>query len=95
MAQGRGDYGTAFTSKVLIFLPHFSRIKRRIFPFTGGRDHLAHRLMRKGLSKRNTAFALWAMQKVRAHCLYSDGSYHCDWVDLVGSLCVVLADTKY
>jgi len=40
----------------------FSRIKRGISPFTGGKDHLSHRLMRKGLSKRNTAFALWAMQ---------------------------------
>ena len=68
MAQGRGDYGPAFTSKVLIFLPHFSRIKKRIFPFTGGRDHLSHRLMRKGLSKRNTAFALWAMQGFFVGC---------------------------
>jgi UDP-GlcNAc:undecaprenyl-phosphate GlcNAc-1-phosphate transferase len=40
----------------------FSRIKRGISPFTGGKDHLSHRLMRKGLSKRNTAFTLWAMQ---------------------------------
>jgi UDP-GlcNAc:undecaprenyl-phosphate GlcNAc-1-phosphate transferase len=40
----------------------FSRIKRGISPATGGKDHLSHRLMRKGLSKRNTAFALWAMQ---------------------------------
>jgi UDP-GlcNAc:undecaprenyl-phosphate GlcNAc-1-phosphate transferase len=40
----------------------FSRIKRGISPFTGGKDHLSHRLMRKGLSKRNTAYCLWAMQ---------------------------------
>jgi UDP-GlcNAc:undecaprenyl-phosphate GlcNAc-1-phosphate transferase len=40
----------------------FSRIKRGISPFTGGKDHLSHRLMRKGLSKRRTAFTLWAMQ---------------------------------
>ena len=39
-----------------------SRIKRRISPFTGGKDHLSHRLMRKGFSKRNTAYCLWAMQ---------------------------------
>ena len=38
-----------------------SRLSRGISPFTGGRDHLSHRLMRKGLSRRNTAFALWAM----------------------------------
>ena len=40
----------------------FSRIKRGISPFTGGKDHLSHRLIRKGISKRNTAYCLWAMQ---------------------------------
>ena len=40
----------------------FSRIRRGISPFTGGKDHLSHRLMRKGVSKRNTAYCLWAMQ---------------------------------
>ena len=40
----------------------FSRIRRGISPFTGGKDHLSHRLMRKGISKQNTAFCLWAMQ---------------------------------
>ena len=40
----------------------FSRIHRAISPFTGGKDHLSHRLMRKGFSKQNTAFCLWGMQ---------------------------------
>jgi UDP-GlcNAc:undecaprenyl-phosphate GlcNAc-1-phosphate transferase len=40
----------------------FSRMRRGISPFTGGKDHLSHRLMRKGISKQNTAFCLWAMQ---------------------------------
>ena len=40
----------------------FSRIKRGISPFTGGKDHLSHRLMRKGFSKRGTAYCLWGMQ---------------------------------
>jgi UDP-GlcNAc:undecaprenyl-phosphate GlcNAc-1-phosphate transferase len=40
----------------------FSRIRRGISPFTGGKDHLSHRLMRKGISKTNTAFCLWGMQ---------------------------------
>ena len=40
----------------------FSRIYRGISPFTGGKDHLSHRLMRKGLSKQGTAFALWGAQ---------------------------------
>ena len=40
----------------------FSRLYRGISPFTGGKDHLSHRLMRKGLSKQATAFALWGTQ---------------------------------
>ena len=40
----------------------FSRLRRGISPFQGGRDHLSHRLMRKGLSKPSAAYALWAMQ---------------------------------
>ena len=40
----------------------FSRIRRGISPFTGGKDHLSHRLMRKGMSKQKSAFCLWAMQ---------------------------------
>jgi UDP-GlcNAc:undecaprenyl-phosphate GlcNAc-1-phosphate transferase len=40
----------------------FARLRRGISPFTGGKDHLSHRLMRKGLSKRNTSYCLWSMQ---------------------------------
>ena len=39
----------------------FSRISRGISPFTGGKDHLSHRLMRSGLSKRAAVLTLWAM----------------------------------
>ena len=42
----------------------FSRLYRGISPFTGGKDHLSHRLMRRGLSKQSTAFALWGAQAV-------------------------------
>jgi UDP-GlcNAc:undecaprenyl-phosphate GlcNAc-1-phosphate transferase len=38
-----------------------SRLYRGISPFQGGRDHLSHRLMRKGLNRRSTAFTLWGM----------------------------------
>jgi len=40
----------------------FSRLRRGISPLTGGRDHLSHRLMRKGLSKHASAYLLWGMQ---------------------------------
>lgn len=41
-----------------------SRIARGISPFTGGRDHLSHRLMRKGLHRRAAAITLWALAGV-------------------------------
>ena len=36
-----------------------SRIRRKISPFQGGRDHLSHRLMRMGFDKRQSVFILW------------------------------------
>ena len=36
-----------------------SRIRRRISPFQGGRDHLSHRLMRMGFNKRQSVLILW------------------------------------
>jgi len=41
-----------------------SRIKRGVSPFQGGRDHLSHRLMRKGLNRRVTAFTLWGLAAI-------------------------------
>ena len=41
-----------------------SRLARGISPFTGGRDHLSHRLMRKGLERRTAAITLWVLAGV-------------------------------
>ncbi len=38
-----------------------SRLRRGVSPFQGGRDHLSHRLIRKGISRRVTAFILWGL----------------------------------
>ena len=38
-----------------------SRLSRGISPFTGGRDHLSHRLVRKGAGRRTAAYILWGM----------------------------------
>ena len=40
----------------------FSRMNRGISPLEGSRDHLSHRLLRIGFSKRKTAFSLWGLQ---------------------------------
>ena len=37
-----------------------SRISRGLSPLTGGKDHLSHRLVRKGLTQKTAAIALWA-----------------------------------
>ena len=39
----------------------FSRIKRGISPFQGGKDHLSHRLVRKGLQRKSAAISLWGL----------------------------------
>ena len=41
-----------------------SRISRGLSPFVGGKDHLSHRLMRKGLTKPKAAFSLWGLTGV-------------------------------
>jgi UDP-GlcNAc:undecaprenyl-phosphate GlcNAc-1-phosphate transferase len=39
----------------------FSRLRRKISPFQGGKDHLSHRLVRSGLSRRLSAITLWSL----------------------------------
>jgi len=48
-----------------------SRLARGISPFTGGRDHLSHRLMRKGLQRRAAAISLWALAGVYGTTAYA------------------------
>ena len=39
----------------------FSRIRRGISPFQGGKDHLSHRLIRLGISRKIAAISLWIL----------------------------------
>ena len=39
----------------------FSRIRRGISPFQGGKDHLSHRLIRLGFSRKIAAISLWML----------------------------------
>ena len=38
-----------------------SRVRRHLSPFQGGQDHLSHRLIRAGLSRRQAALILWTL----------------------------------
>jgi UDP-GlcNAc:undecaprenyl-phosphate GlcNAc-1-phosphate transferase len=42
------------------------RLKRGVSPFQGGRDHLSHRLMGRGIEKRKTVFILWILSTLFA-----------------------------
>jgi len=69
----------------------FSRLYRGISPFTGGKDHLSHRLMRKGLSKQSTAFTLWGAQAVFvcvALAVYQ-------WTSAIGTPLIIAAGTAW
>jgi UDP-GlcNAc:undecaprenyl-phosphate GlcNAc-1-phosphate transferase len=51
----------------------FSRLARGLSPLTGGKDHLSHRLVRAGLSRRVAAISLWSASGVCA--LFAIGVY--------------------
>ena len=38
-----------------------SRLRRRVSPFQGGKDHLSHRLIRARISRKITALLLWSL----------------------------------
>ena len=43
-----------------------SRTRRGVSPFKGGKDHLSHRLIRSGLSRKVTAVLLWSLSTIFA-----------------------------
>ncbi len=38
-----------------------SRLRRRVSPFQGGKDHLSHRLIRAGTTRKTAALLLWSL----------------------------------
>jgi UDP-GlcNAc:undecaprenyl-phosphate GlcNAc-1-phosphate transferase len=60
--------GSYFTPIFLLAIPIldttvavFSRLRRHLSPFQGGQDHLSHRLVRAGLSRKQAASSLWGL----------------------------------
>ena len=43
-----------------------SRIRRHISPFQGGQDHLSHRVIRAGFSRKQAALSLWLLSAIYA-----------------------------
>lgn len=54
-----------------------SRIVRKVSPFQGGRDHLSHRILHYGVTKRQTAYMLWSLSFLfaLAACLIALGVF--------------------
>ena len=65
-----------------------SRIRRGRSIFQGGHDHLSHRLMRQGFSKRQSAYALWSLAAIFAGIATTIATRETDSIFLV-SLSVV------
>ena len=63
----------------------FSRLARGLSPLTGGKDHLSHRLVRAGLSRRVAAISLWSASGACA--LFAIAVYH--FADSLGSMLIV------
>ncbi len=60
-----------------------SRIRRGRSIFQGGHDHLSHRLMRKGFTKRQSAYALWSLAAIFAGIATSIATTENDSTSLV------------
>jgi UDP-GlcNAc:undecaprenyl-phosphate GlcNAc-1-phosphate transferase len=62
----------------------FSRLARGLSPLTGGKDHLSHRLVRGGLTRRMAAISLWSVSGVAA--LFALSVYF--FADSLGSILI-------
>jgi UDP-GlcNAc:undecaprenyl-phosphate GlcNAc-1-phosphate transferase len=69
----------------------FSRLARGLSPLTGGKDHLSHRLVRAGLSRRAAAITLWSASGVCA--LFALGIYF--YADSSGSILIGIFATGW
>jgi UDP-GlcNAc:undecaprenyl-phosphate GlcNAc-1-phosphate transferase len=69
----------------------FSRLARGLSPLTGGKDHLSHRLVRGGLTRRMAAISLWSASGVAA--LFALGVYL--FADSLGSILIAVFATGW
>jgi UDP-GlcNAc:undecaprenyl-phosphate GlcNAc-1-phosphate transferase len=52
-----------------------SRIRRGTSPFQGGQDHMSHRLIRNGLSRKKSVFILWGLSFVFSFLAIAIGKF--------------------
>jgi UDP-GlcNAc:undecaprenyl-phosphate GlcNAc-1-phosphate transferase len=69
--DSESELGSFLTPILLIAVPILdtsvavlSRIKRDVSPFQGGQDHLSHRLIRSGFTRKQAALALWGLSGI-------------------------------
>ena len=52
-----------------------SRIRRGTSPFQGGQDHMSHRLIRNGLSRKKSVFILWGLSFIFSFLAIAIGKF--------------------
>ena len=69
--NSQSQIGSYLTPLLLLAIPIldttiaiFSRIRRHISPFQGGQDHLSHRLIRFGFTRKFSAIFLWSLSGI-------------------------------
>lgn len=69
----KSEFGSYLVPILLLAIPILdtsvavlSRVRRHVSPFQGGQDHLSHRLVRSGMSRKQAAFSLWSLTGVFA-----------------------------
>jgi UDP-GlcNAc:undecaprenyl-phosphate GlcNAc-1-phosphate transferase len=71
-----------------------SRLRRKTSPFQGGKDHLSHRLIRAGVSRKLTVIILWLFSIIFSlfaiWVLSFDSSYELLWILIASLLWVAL-----
>ena len=67
-----------------------SRLRRGVSPFQGGHDHLSHRLIRGGMSRRRSAISLWALSGLFASAAILVSASKLFFEILTTSLCMIV-----
>jgi UDP-GlcNAc:undecaprenyl-phosphate GlcNAc-1-phosphate transferase len=67
-----------------------SRLRRGISPFQGGHDHLSHRLIRRGMSRRRAAISLWGLSGVFSIGAILITSSNRNWEQIIVTLLIAM-----
>ena len=67
-----------------------SRLRRGVSPFQGGHDHLSHRLIRGGMSRRRAATSLWLLSAFFSMAAIAIAAYSLRFETIIGIVCLAI-----